>query len=76
MVNPEDPDRILIYDNGNERSYGDPVLPENNYSRAVEYRVDEQSMEIEQVWQYGKEPDARHSPRLSEMQITCQTETG
>jgi arylsulfate sulfotransferase len=54
MVNPEDPDRILIYDNGNERSYDDPVLPKNNYSRAVEYRIDEQHMLIEQVWQYGK----------------------
>jgi arylsulfate sulfotransferase len=55
MVNPQDPDRILIYDNGNERSYDAPVLPENNYSRAVEYRIDEQHMLVEQVWQYGEE---------------------
>jgi len=54
-VHPEDNTRILVYDNGNFRSYSDPLLPEENYSRAVEYKIDEDSMTIRQVWQFGKE---------------------
>jgi arylsulfate sulfotransferase len=53
MVNPKDPDRILVYDNGNERSYDDPVPPMENYSRAVEYEIDEERMEVRQIWEYG-----------------------
>ena len=50
---------ILCFDNGagrtkttkpEEESTGDDV-----YSRAVAYRIDEDAMTIEQVWQYGKE---------------------
>lgn len=42
---------LLIFDNGDRRNYEDTDL----YSRAVLYRVDPVNMEIEQVWQYGKE---------------------
>ncbi len=55
MVHPRDPQRILIYDNGNERSYTDPVSPAENYSRAVEFEIDQQRMEVRQVWEYGRE---------------------
>lgn len=55
MVHPEDPHRILLYDNGNERSYTDPVRPEDNYSGAVEYYIDEKRMEVRQIWEFGKE---------------------
>ncbi len=50
---------ILCFDNGagrtkttkpDKESVGDDV-----YSRAVAYRIDEEAMTIEQVWQYGKE---------------------
>lgn len=48
---------ILMFDNGNERASpftGDPRLPASaNYSRAVEYRVDESAMTVEQVWEWG-----------------------
>ena len=44
---------ILLYDNGNNRGmYKHDPLPENEYSRAVEYRIDEQNMTIELVWEY------------------------
>lgn len=54
-LNPTDPSRILIYDNGNHRSYDSPLPPGENYSRAVEYEIDEEAGTIRQVWQYGAE---------------------
>ncbi|MFP4011863.1 MAG: aryl-sulfate sulfotransferase [Spirochaetaceae bacterium] len=47
--------RVLVYDNGNHRSYDDPLPPDENYSRAVEYEIDEAAGTVEQLWQYGKE---------------------
>jgi hypothetical protein len=49
---------LILYDDGNVRSSPfDPVNPEvidaDNYSRAVEYRINEQTMEVSQVWEYG-----------------------
>ena len=38
---------ILIYDNGNERP-----APNDGYSRAVIYRLDEEEMEAQEVWSY------------------------
>ncbi|HKY63033.1 MAG TPA: aryl-sulfate sulfotransferase [bacterium] len=48
---------ILLFDNGNFRaSPFDAKLPdEENYSRAVEYRIDESAMTIEKIWEYGEE---------------------
>ncbi|MGL4107818.1 aryl-sulfate sulfotransferase [Clostridium sp. LP20] len=48
---------LFVFDNGNFRSndMDDVVLAHNNYSRAVEYIIDEDAMEVEQIWQYGKE---------------------
>ena len=48
---------LVIFDNGNFRSYEleKAVLAHNNYSRAVEYEIDEENMTVKQVWQYGKE---------------------
>ena len=48
---------VMAFDNGRYRSKN----PENripnwqNYSRGVRYRLDTEKMEIEQVWQFGKE---------------------
>lgn len=54
MVHPHDPDRLLVYDNGNKRSYDAPLAPQDNYSRAVEYEIDRDAMTVREVWQYGK----------------------
>ncbi len=53
MITPQG--TLLIYDNGNYRASPFEVkLPdEDNYSRAVEYEIDEERMEIRQVWAYG-----------------------
>ena len=51
---------IMLFDNGHFRSK-DPAkrIPNRqNFSRGVRYRIDTEKMEIEQVWQYGKERGA------------------
>ncbi len=40
---------ILMFDNGLSRNFG----RKPTYSRAVEYRIDEENMTIRQVWEYG-----------------------
>ena len=55
MLHPDDHSRIILFDNGNERSYENPLPAMENYSRGVEYRVDEERMEVYQLWQYGKQ---------------------
>ncbi len=51
-----DEDTIIIFDNGNNRaSPFDPILPgADNFSRAVEYRINNGTKEIELVWEYGQ----------------------
>ena len=54
---------ILVFDNGNFRASpfdGTPRIPnKKNYSRAVEYAVDEQKMQVRQVWEYGENIEKR-----------------
>ena len=42
---------IIVFDNGTYRNFND----QNRYSRAVEYKIDEENRTVQQVWQYGKE---------------------
>ena len=53
MFTPEG--TILMFDNGNERAWPPQTRtpPSEAFSRAVEYRVDEDNMEVSQVWAYG-----------------------
>lgn len=48
---------IMCFDNGHYRSKNKDKYIENkdNFSRGVRYRIDREKMEIEQIWQYGKE---------------------
>ncbi len=55
---------ILLFDNGNFRASPfdgqepfESIAPLDNYSRAVEYAIDETTMEIRQVWEYGSAVD-------------------
>jgi hypothetical protein len=71
---------ILLFDNGNFRaSPFDTKLPDDqNYSRAVEYRIDESAKTIEKVWEYGQEEglyadfvgDADYLPKTGNVLIT------
>ncbi len=47
---------LLLYDDGDARaSPFEPLLADPyNYSRAVEYVINEDTMEVSQVWEYGK----------------------
>jgi len=47
---------LLVYDDGNYRAspFDPPLDDSNNYSRAVEYDINEQTMEVSQVWDYGR----------------------
>lgn len=42
---------LILFDNGYLRNYN----LEGNYSRAVEYRIDDANRTVQQIWQYGKE---------------------
>jgi arylsulfate sulfotransferase len=47
---------LLLFDNGNHRAtpfVTKPQAPENSYSRAVQYAIDEETRRIMQVWQFG-----------------------
>jgi len=46
---------FLVFDNGYNRNFVNNMLPGvQNYSRAVEYQVDEVKKTVRQVWEYGK----------------------
>lgn len=58
LITPEG--NFLLFDNGNFRASPfdgqvpfDELAPLDNYSRAVEYAIDETTLEIRQVWEYG-----------------------
>jgi len=68
-------DRILVFDNGYNRSwipnFGSGV---NNYSRVVEYKIDAAKKTVQQLWSYGKERGANaFSQALSGIQYLPQT---
>lgn len=61
---------VLLYDNGNYRARpGQPKRPpDESFSRAVEFRVDEEAMTVEQVWSYGEGDDERfYSPFICDV---------
>ena len=52
---------LLLYDDGNYRAspFEAPVPDASNYSRAVEYAIDETNMTVSQVWDYGRTNEER-----------------
>ncbi len=57
---------ILMFDNGNYRArpFDEPTPPSESFSRAVEYRVDEDNMEVTEVWSYGGPGDEPYFARF------------
>lgn len=53
---------LLLFDNGDHRSRTSEgaVEPADNYSRMVQFHIDEQSKTVSQVWQFGKELGNEH----------------
>ena len=61
---------IFLFDNGNNRSKikDEYIDANNNYSRAVIYKISTDNMTIEEVWEYGKELGASfYSPYISDV---------
>ena len=50
MITPQG--TLLVYDNGNFRAspFDPPILDQSNYSRGVEFSINETNMEVSQVW--------------------------
>lgn len=68
MITPEG--YVFILDNGNNKSKikEEYVSSEKSYTRGVIYKIDTKKMEIEQVWQYGKERGSEfYSPYISDV---------
>ncbi len=59
---------MRLYDNGGARSIPpqEPQPVEERFSRAVEYRVDEEASTVEEVWMYGPEQERFVSPFISD----------
>ena len=47
---------LMVYDDGNFRAspFDAQVADSNNWTRAVEFNINEQTMEVSQVWDYGR----------------------
>ncbi len=46
---------LTVFDNGQIRHYDQPALPDMNYSRIVEYKIDPKTMTVQQTWAVGKD---------------------
>ena len=46
---------ITVFDNGDARGMEQPPLPDMKYSRGVIYKIDQDKMTVQQIWEYGKE---------------------
>jgi len=69
---------IVLFDNGNYRASpfdgNTPLTADQSYSRAVEYDVDEDTMEVTQAWEWGGSvPDPLYSFYISDADWLPQT---
>ena len=46
---------VSAFDNGDARGMEQPALPDDKYTRGVVYKIDQNKMTVEQVWEVGKE---------------------
>ncbi len=53
ILNPNDPSRLILFDNGNGRSYSDPLPPADSYTRLVEYKITGTS--VQQTFEFGQQ---------------------
>lgn len=61
---------LFVFDNGFNRHY----TGAQSFSRAVEYRIDQENMTVEQVWQYGKSRGTDiFSPIISDVDLLSNT---
>lgn len=66
---------ILAFDNGYCRNYVPRIFSDpGQYSRVVEYEIDEKNKTVRQIWQFGKERTDCYAAAMSGVQYL--TETG
>jgi hypothetical protein len=65
---------LLVYDNGNFKAlpFATPVAAADNYSRVVEFAIDEESKTLRQVWDY-RSPDMSFTGFLGDANVLPQT---
>lgn len=62
---------ILTFDNGKNRQFGNAS---ENISRAVEYKINETNMQVEQIWEYGSAyGEALYSENMGDVDILPET---
>lgn len=68
---------LLIFDNDAQASTPpEPIPPlETGRSRAVEYRIDEEAMTVEQVWEYGPDDELFHAVYLGDVDWLSESDT-
>ena len=67
----------LLFDNGVARSspFDERMPLADSYSRAVEYAINEETMEVSQPWQYGKEQERFYGRYLGDVDWHADTDT-
>ena len=45
---------ITVFDNGDARGMEQPALPTDKYTRGVIYKIDQNKMTVQQIWEHGK----------------------
>jgi len=65
---------IMLFDNGNYRArpYAPKLPATQNYSRAVEYAVDEATLQVTELWEYGSpatSADGDYAPFLGDADV-------
>lgn len=64
VLNPADHNKLIVFDNGNGRSYT-PLKPQNSYSRLAEFTVDQNAKTVAQTFDFGKSYGSEnYSPAL------------
>lgn len=65
---------ILVFDNGYGRNFVTKLYTEpGQYSRAVEYEVDETNRTVRQVWEYGRDRADCYAAAMSSVQYLPET---
>ena len=67
---------LFVYDDGNDRAspYAPPLTDANNYSRGVEFNINETNMEVSQVWDSSlADEDRLFTPVVGKAQWLPQT---
>jgi arylsulfate sulfotransferase len=66
---------LLLYDNGDFRAspFDTVVADATNYSRAVEYEINEEAMEVSQVWEYASTNEPFYTPSVGDADFLKQS---